>query len=42
MRNPGCQLENVPYTETHYAPANISDTSGDTKYSHYSTLSHNV
>jgi len=32
MRNPGCQLENVPYTETHYAPADISDTSGDTKY----------
>jgi hypothetical protein len=32
MRNPGCQLEHVPYTETHYAPADISDTSGDTKY----------
>jgi hypothetical protein len=32
MRNPGCQLEHVPYTETRYAPADISDTSGDTKY----------
>ena len=32
MRNPGCQLENVPYTETHYAPADIPDTSGNTKY----------
>ena len=32
MRNPGCQLENIPYTETHYAPADIPDTSGNTKY----------
>jgi hypothetical protein len=32
LRNPGCRLENVPYVETHYAPADISDTSGDTKY----------
>ena len=32
MRNPGCQLENVPYTETHYAPADIPDMSGNTKY----------
>ena len=31
LRNPGCRLENVPYTETHYAPADISDTSGDTR-----------
>ena len=32
MRNPRCQLENVPCTETHCGPAYILDTSGDTKY----------
>jgi hypothetical protein len=32
LRNPGCRLENVPYTETHYAPADIPDASRDAKY----------
>jgi hypothetical protein len=31
---PAFTTKNVPYTETHYAPADISDTSGDTKYRH--------
>ena len=34
---PGCQLENGPNTETHYAPADISETSGDPKYGNSST-----
>lgn len=31
MRNPGCQLENVPYTDIKFRPAVISDPSGGTR-----------